>query len=793
VAAKAVIDLIANTKQFRSRMDGVSRRLKGLAGSMEAVSRAARRMLVVGGAAATGATIAFGSFEQKMARVKALTGATGDQFKELNQTARDLGKATVFSANEAAEAMASFALQGFQTNQIIAAMPATLNLAAAGQLAMGQAAEITAGIMRGMKLTTEDLVRVVDVIAKAATSSATDVPMLGEAMKALGPIAKTAGLSLEESVAVIRAMSDVMIQGQMAGTSFRNILIRLQSGSGESAKAMKALGVSIKDDTGAMKPFADIVDEIRVALSQYDQVTQNAIVAQIAGTRAVAGFSEIMALGGDTIRRYTKELADSGGTADRIAKIQINTLFGSFKLLTSAATEMAITLGSQFKPAIEGTANFLRSLIDGFNELNASTKTTIAILGGVGAAFVGLTAIAPFVLKFLAGTVLAVKALIPVLVALKLELAILLTNPIVAVLAGVAAALIVAGKAWRDYKRNVFEARQEMDATMAALGSGITGFKDLAKARNELADAETLDEKIAATENLIAVEKELINQIRQEAEQRGSAASDEQRADIMAQAERNIARVNRQISQQTKSLTALGDEKKRLAAIEEQQAQRQRENAEQQAALMERTRKANAKAATQIQDLTNAIAVAKGETTEEALELVDLFKLGATVEKIVELLDLQKQLKDVESKNERLENLKAEADVLRDSVKTEKERKAEALARIDLLENEKLITAEVAAKARDALNAEKERASIVGKIEGLRALYTRISEAAGGRKSTGAVSSPQQQSTANATKKTADATQQTTKNTGTMSSVLQRILDMLVEVRDGLPLAGAFS
>jgi len=774
-------------------MDGVSRRLKGLAGSMEAVSRAARRMLLVGGAAATGATVAFGSFEQKMARVKALTTATDGQFKELNQSARDLGKATVFSANEAAEAMASFALQGFRTNQIIEAMPATLNLAAAGQLAMGQAAEITAGIMRGMKLSTEDLVRVVDVIAKAATSSATDVPMLGEAMKALGPVAKTAGLSLEESVAVIRAMSDVMIQGQMAGTSFRNILIRLQSGSGESAKAMKALGVSVKDNTGNMKPFADIVDEIRVALQDYDSVTRNAIVAQIAGTRAVAGFSEIMSLGGDTIRRYTKELSDSGGTADRIAKIQMSTLFGSFKLLTSAATEMAITLGSEFKPAVEGTANLLRSLIDGFNELNDTAKATIVVLGGVGAAFVGLTAVAPFVLKFLGGTVFALKALLPVLVALKLELAILLTNPIVAVLAGVAAALIVAGKAWRDYKRNVFEARQEMDATMAALGSGITGFKDLAKARNELADAKTLDEQIAATENLIAVEKELINQIKQEAEQRGSAASDEQRADIMAQAERNIARVNKQISDQTKALTALGDEKKRLAAIEEQAAQRQREHAEHQAALMVRTEKANKKAATQIQDLTDAIAVAKGETTEGALEVVDLFKLGASVDQMAKLLDLQKELKDVEAKNERAENLKAEADALRESVKTEKELKAEKLARIDLLEKENRITAEVAQKARDALNVEKERRSIVGQIEGLRALHSRISQAAGGRKATGAVSSPQQQSTANATKKTADATQLTAKNSGTITSVLNRILDLLVEVSEKVPFAGAFS
>lgn len=351
--ANATVDLVARDRRFNAVMARVQITMERVRERMEVVAATARRMLLIGAGFGTGITIAFGTFEQKMARVKALTSATDEEFTRLNHTARMLGRETVFSANQAAQAMSAFALQGFKTNQIIAAMPTTLNLAAVGQLDMEQAASIAAGALRGMKLEVHQLGRVVDNLAYAATNSATDIPMLGEALRAVGPVAKSAGASIEEAMAFIRAASDVMIQGSAAGTAYRNVLARLQKNSQEVKKRMTELGLSVKGADGSMKSMADIVDELNAALEEKDQVTRNAIIGDLAGLRSMAAFTEVLELGGETLRKYTQQQKESAGTADRIAKTQMDNIIDRFKILWSAITEAAIRLGETFIPTVE--------------------------------------------------------------------------------------------------------------------------------------------------------------------------------------------------------------------------------------------------------------------------------------------------------------------------------------------------------------------------------------------------------------------------------------------------------
>ena len=111
------------------------------------------------------------AFEHEMARVKALTGATGESFQALSALAQELGATTEHTAGQAAEAMGAFALAGFKTNQILASMAPTLNLASAGQLEVGQAADIAAKLMAGMGLSADQLGGAVDVMAKAFTTA----------------------------------------------------------------------------------------------------------------------------------------------------------------------------------------------------------------------------------------------------------------------------------------------------------------------------------------------------------------------------------------------------------------------------------------------------------------------------------------------------------------------------------------------------------------------------------------------------------------------------------------------
>jgi len=130
------------------------------------------------------------NFEQSMNRVRALTGATGSTFEQLEATARQLGATTQFSASEAAEGMGFLAMAGFEANEIISAMPATLNLAAAGVMSLGDTADIVSNIMQGFGITAEDLEATADILTQTFTSSNTNLQQLGYGMSYVAPVAK---------------------------------------------------------------------------------------------------------------------------------------------------------------------------------------------------------------------------------------------------------------------------------------------------------------------------------------------------------------------------------------------------------------------------------------------------------------------------------------------------------------------------------------------------------------------------------------------------------------------------
>ncbi len=356
---EAWVLLKLQSRAFSQQLKGARAQFAMGVRGMESVARRAKIGLLLGAGMAAAVVKMAATFEQSMARVRALTGATGDAFKELEAKAMELGRTTVFSASQAAEAMSAFALAGFDANKIIGAMPATLDLAAAGQIDVGQAADIAAKIMAGMGLEADELTNAVDVLTKAFTTSNTDLVMLGEAMKFVGPVAKSMGVGLEEVTGAIQLMSNAGIQGAMAGTSLRGILSRLAGGTPETTKIMKDLGISVTDAAGKMRPLADIIDDLNKAMMRMDAVEKVGLMMKAFGQRAGPAMAELLAQGGDALRENVKALEDAGGTAKRIADIQLATFLGQLKLLKSAAEGLAITLGNQLVPMLRKVSESL--------------------------------------------------------------------------------------------------------------------------------------------------------------------------------------------------------------------------------------------------------------------------------------------------------------------------------------------------------------------------------------------------------------------------------------------------
>ena len=176
-----------------------------------------------------------------------------------------------------------------------------------------------------MGLEVSELENAVDVLTAGFTSSLTELIELSEAMKFIGPVAKSSGRSLEEIVAILRALADVNIRASMAGTVTRNMLIRLAGGNREARKELDKMNISLDDNEGKLRPISDIIDQVNRATSSMTAVERTGTIARIAGLRAISGFTELLDLGGDALRRYEADLRSATGTAANIASIQLDT------------------------------------------------------------------------------------------------------------------------------------------------------------------------------------------------------------------------------------------------------------------------------------------------------------------------------------------------------------------------------------------------------------------------------------------------------------------------------------
>ncbi|WP_260851761.1 phage tail tape measure protein, partial [Bacillus pumilus] len=216
-------------------------------------------------------------FEKQMSKVQAISGGTAQEIKKLEKQAMDLGATSVFTASQAADAQSFLAMAGFKANDIYAAMPGMLNLAAAGQLDLAAAADISSNMMQAFALKAEEAGHASDVIAYGAANANTNVEQMGEAMKFLAPNANSLGWGLEESAAAVMAFGDAGLQGSIAGQAFGTSLIRLATPAKKAQKEIDKLGFAFFDAAGDMKSMPEVVAEMEKGMKGMTKEQQAAI------------------------------------------------------------------------------------------------------------------------------------------------------------------------------------------------------------------------------------------------------------------------------------------------------------------------------------------------------------------------------------------------------------------------------------------------------------------------------------------------------------------------------------
>jgi len=343
VATSTIVYALVGRDRASAVFRQVGRNANRLASTSSKVGAAIKAGLAVGaiGVVGLGAASlkAAGDFEKNMNRVAALSGATGKELGKLRDQAKDLGKTTQYGASQSADAMAQLATAGLTVNQIYGSMPSVLALASSEQLNLTRAAEITTNVLTGYGMSIKEIPHAVDAMVKASVKANTSVDDLGEAFKYSGPIAHQAGIQFEEAVAATALMGNAGIKASMAGTALRGAITRLLSPTKKISTTLSDLGVSVATSDGKLRPLTSIVDQLAKKGATTGQIMT------IFGQRAGPGMAALIQQGSAKLAGLTKELENSGGTADRIAKIQMKGLKGEVTRLKNAWEGLMIEVG----------------------------------------------------------------------------------------------------------------------------------------------------------------------------------------------------------------------------------------------------------------------------------------------------------------------------------------------------------------------------------------------------------------------------------------------------------------
>lgn len=331
-------------------------------------------------------------FEAAMAKVGAVSRASGDDLERLTATARTLGRETPWSASQAAEGMQYLAMAGFSVNETIDAMPGMLNLASSGAIDLGSAADIASNILTGFNLKADETGRLADVLTNTFTSSNTTLSSLGETMKYVAPVAASLGVDLETAAAMAGKLGDAGIQGSEAGTAMRAVISRLAAPSKAANGVLKELGVSVSDAQGNMRQIPDVLKDLDEAMRGYGQATRAEMIKTLFETEAMSAATVLMsAAGSGSLQEYAESLHEVGSAARVAGAINANTA-GALKTLGSRAEALSITLGSSLTPALITLIDHLIPIIDRITEWSEANPDLVRGLALTAVGFLGLRA-----------------------------------------------------------------------------------------------------------------------------------------------------------------------------------------------------------------------------------------------------------------------------------------------------------------------------------------------------------------------------------------------------------------
>ncbi|WP_339885232.1 phage tail tape measure protein, partial [Vreelandella maris] len=319
------LELVVSSQAAQQHINRLQRELERLDGRGSAATAMMGKMsLAIGAISAAAGGLGFSriiretaDFEDAMLGLQAVSGATTKQMADLEKQARTLGATSMFSAEQAGNAQRYLAQAGFEVNEVLSATPGILRLATAGQLDLASAADIASNVLGQFVLPVTELARVSDVLAASAAGSNTNISQMAEALSQAGPIANSAGVSIEETAAAIGVLSDAGIQGGRAGTGLLGVIRQLSNVTPKSEEVLAKYGLTVEDVDVQTNGLNNVLAKLGPLASSVSD--SFAVFQSEAGPAA-----QILANGADRARDFSEELGPVDVLRDSIGRIGAN-------------------------------------------------------------------------------------------------------------------------------------------------------------------------------------------------------------------------------------------------------------------------------------------------------------------------------------------------------------------------------------------------------------------------------------------------------------------------------------
>ena len=368
-------------------LEPVGQKMQDVGKEMESVGKDLTKKITLPLVGLGVAAVKVGSdFEAGMSEVGAISGATGNDLKMLEEKAKEMGATTKFSASESAEALKYMAMAGWGTTQMLDGLDGVMMLAASSGEDLGLVSDIVTDALTAFGMEAKEASNFADLLASASSNSNTNVAMLGESFKYVAPLFGALGYSAEDAALALGLMANAGIKGSQAGTSLKTAIANLANPTDKMAAAMGQLGLSITDANGEMLPFKSVMDELRSKFEGLTEEQQAQYAATIFGKEAMSGMLAIINASPEDYEKLTQATREYNGVAKEMAETMEDNLQGEITKLKSALEGVGIQLFEILVPHLQTLVEKLQQAVEWFGNLSPATQETIVKVAALAAA-----------------------------------------------------------------------------------------------------------------------------------------------------------------------------------------------------------------------------------------------------------------------------------------------------------------------------------------------------------------------------------------------------------------------